>query len=472
MRTESLAMSSLVAFKAFLSHRYKSPEVNEYFFEVFEPCAAIEFDVDAANGPTNVTRLERMMRSSDGFIAIYPFVAEHADRPTVADLRAASTYFRLEIGLASRARKPMLIFADRRFGAALAPPSSAAFVEFDYRELIGGGLSPNRARFREEFERFVKRVQAGMAYDITRSTLWRTNRVGLLLPTASAYSPEVADRLQDLIVDFGGEVIRIPWPRSIDARFTAAIDACDFIVTDIGVGAEFDAVPAFLEGWCVPLLRLRHLKGNGDPVPSPLEVTLYGSYEVGYPKDVVRWSSADGLLQDVTGRLTRIHQEPRLIATTAQARKYFRTAAPRPERVFISYSGADAASVAPIVEAFRRRFQQVFDYKDGESIRGGRPWLEEIFDSLERSALAVLLVSPAYLASQNCVHEAEQAIASRDDRKLQVLPVKLSASSSAMPNWLQRLQAVRYLNDPSPLVEAAIALLPEQTRPADGSAAL
>jgi hypothetical protein len=236
-------------------------------------------------------------------------------------------------------------------------------------------------------------------------------------------------------------------------------------VTDIGVGAEFDAVPAFLEGWCVPLLRLRHLDGHGDQLCSALEVALYGAYEVGYSKDVVRWSSADALLQDVTGRLVRIQQEPRLIATTAQARKYFRTAAPRPERVFISYSGTDAGSVAPIVEAFRRRFQQVFDYKDGESIRGGRPWLEEIFDSLERSALAVLLVSPAYLASQNCVHEAEQAIASRDDRRLQVLPVKLSASSSDMPNWLRRLQAVSYMSDPSPLVEAAIALLPEQAQP-------
>ena len=390
-----------------------------------------------------------MIRACHGFIGILPFVWDRPDPPARSDLRAKSSYFRLELGLAARARKPMLVFADGRFGTALDPPDSAAFVEFDYAEVTGGGGSPNRARFAEEFARFLTRVQAALAYDITQVTPWRTNRVGLLLPPDTGYSPEVVEPLRAAIDATGGDPVVIPWPRSIDPRFTAAVDACDWIVTDIGSQSDLGGLPAFLEGWCVPLLRLRHVDAHGEGAASmPLETVLYGAYEVGYVTDIVRWSSSDELLTEVAGRLGRIQQEHRRIRTAAEARKYFRDAAPRAERVFISYRGVDAAVATPIVKAFGRRFQHVFDYKDGESIRGGRPWLTEIFDSLDLSALVVLLLSADYLASQNCVHEAQKAVESRDAGKLQVLPVKLSgAKASDLPNWLSQLQAVTYDND-------------------------
>jgi hypothetical protein len=459
-------MSAVPAFKAFLSHRYKSADVNEYFFEVFAERAGVAFEVDAANGPTNVTRLERMMRSSNGFIGIYPFVSDRADRPTRAELLGASSYFRLELGLAWRAHKPMLVYADRRFGATLEAPGHAALVEFDYQEIAGGGASPSRARFADEFERFVKRLQAAMAYDITQSTLWRTNRVGVVVPSASVYSPAVVNGLCDQISEVGCEPVPISWPKSIDTRFINAADGCDWLVIDIGQDPGSGAVVAFLEARFAPLLRLCHVAPDGDHASlAPVEAALYGAYEVGYPKDIVRWATDEELLREVDSRLARIQQEPRRINSHLEARKYFRSAAPRSETVFISYNGTDAAAAAPIVEAFRRRFQTVFDYKDGQSIRGGRPWIEEIFDSIDRSSLVVFLLSPTYFASQNCVHEAEQAVALRDEGKLQVLPVRLAGRASDMPNWLRRLQLVDYANDPAPVVEQAMALLPEKAQP-------
>ena len=57
-------------FRAFLSHRYKSPRVNEYFFSLFKDIATPLFQVDEGTKATSVTRLERMVRDSDGFIGL------------------------------------------------------------------------------------------------------------------------------------------------------------------------------------------------------------------------------------------------------------------------------------------------------------------------------------------------------------------------------------------------------------------
>ncbi len=82
-------------FRAFLSHRYKSPRVNEYFFSLFEGIATPQFQVDKGLKATSVTRLERLVRDSDGFIGFYPFPSD--SEPSVERLRAESRYFRLEL---------------------------------------------------------------------------------------------------------------------------------------------------------------------------------------------------------------------------------------------------------------------------------------------------------------------------------------------------------------------------------------
>ncbi len=88
---------------AFLSHRYKSPAVNLYFFDLFEEeDAEVQFEVDAGTKALSVTRLERMIRDRDAFIGIYPYPGDPAVRALPEDLLAASRYFRLECDLAVR----------------------------------------------------------------------------------------------------------------------------------------------------------------------------------------------------------------------------------------------------------------------------------------------------------------------------------------------------------------------------------
>jgi hypothetical protein len=151
-----------VVFRAFLSHRYKSPEVNEYFFQIFADASANpQFAVDRGTIATSVTRLERLIRGSDAFIAIYPF-PEDAE-VTSERLKNESRYFRLELGLAERADKPALAFIDSEFGNVIAPPRQIMQVRFNREEIIPHGGSPRAAEFKERVDHFCKRVAAWRA---------------------------------------------------------------------------------------------------------------------------------------------------------------------------------------------------------------------------------------------------------------------------------------------------------------------
>ena len=60
------------------------------------------------------------------------------------------------------------------------------------------------------------------------------------------------------------------------------------------------------------------------------------------------------------------------ISQRTQAEGYFRTAALRKEAVFLSYSGKDSDAATRISAALRKKFEDVFDYKDGKSIPARR----------------------------------------------------------------------------------------------------
>lgn len=115
----------------------------------------------------------------------------------------------------------------------------------------------------------------------------------------------------------------------------------------------------------------------------------------------------------------------------------------RKEAVFLSYSGRDADFAVQLSTALKLRFQLVFDYRDGESIQPGKPWIEEIFSQLSTSAIGIPLLSEHYLASGNCRHEAHEMIAQRDAGSMQIIPMKISADALELPAFLQDTQYLR-----------------------------
>jgi hypothetical protein len=134
----------------------------------------------------------------------------------------------------------------------------------------------------------------------------------------------------------------------------------------------------------------------------------------------------------------------RRINTAEEAKTYFLETAKRKEVVFLSYSGKDENAAAELSSVLKSRFQKenVFNYRDGESIRPGKPWLDEIFNRLAKSAIGIALLSPAYLESENCMHELREMVARRDSKDMQLMPVKLYKDSPDNP-----LKTPAYLGD-------------------------
>ena len=137
------------AFDVFLSHRYKSPEVNLYFFQVISSVSPVIFRVDRGIASTSTTRLERMIRDADAFVGIFPIPGEPRSVHDRASLLQASRYFRLELDMAIRSRKPAAVFCDRRYGNVLKMPTGVFHYQYDAQQIGQPVRSPAWMRLQE-----------------------------------------------------------------------------------------------------------------------------------------------------------------------------------------------------------------------------------------------------------------------------------------------------------------------------------
>ena len=447
------------SFKVFLSHRYESPFANQHFFDVLTQFADIQFEVDVGTKATNVTRLERLIRDSDAFVGIYPFPSDGGARPDLKSALAQSRYFRLELDMAIRARRPAIIFVDERYGTAITVPDTIRAIRYN-DALIGSAGSDSQTRaVRQTAKTFCSEVAAWVRLGLARQQRSTQDRVGLFLPQTSAYSVDQIKKLTDQLTDMALEPVHLDCHAPVDAAFLAQLQSLDWTIVDIGEETCAGGLPAFLHGYFIPQMRMLRVTSGDAAIRSPLERTLLASFDVGYPKDIVRWADDQTLFSEFRKRLTRLYEPPKSIRTSAEAEKYFLSAAKRNETVFLSYTKEDADYADALYQILKKKFQDVFNYRDrGESIVPGRPWIEQIYDKMAKSALGIALLSPAYLQSGNCVHEAEQMVANTDAGKIIFIPVKIKADALDLPAWLEQTQYLRaWQYTPAELVDNIVA---------------
>ena len=438
-------------FKAFLSHRYKSPIVNQYFFDVFSRNSQVQFEVDAGSAPTCVTRIERMIRDCDAFIGIYP-LPDRSDGPIDQTwMLAASKYFRLECNIAIRSRIPTLIFHDRQYRDLFLLPDHVHSEQVDMNEVTSSGGIPNRRRHEHVFDAFQSEVKAYLEFHAVSNQRHSRKAIGILVPQGRKsqrnYNQQEVELIRECLSNNGYTHIEmLTWPPVFDGTLLSVLDNLDFMVVDIGSDVMATGIVGFLQGRCIPCIRLlkdSSMRGGVFTRRIP-QRNIFGAVPVGYTKDIVRWTSIEQLQHELSLRLSFIDAKTRRINTFEEANQYFSEAVLRKDPVFLSYSGADAAIARLISAELKRRFQTVFDYQDGQSITPGEPWLKEIFDKLSGAKFALPLVSPNYLASDNCMHEAQEIVALQDAKELRMIPVKLSEDKIDPPSWMRNRQYMQY----------------------------
>ncbi len=134
-----------LAIKVFLSHKYEAPAVNQYFFRIFSR-ANVQFEVDKGKFSINVTRLERMIRDADGFLAIHSVDDDGSQALDDAELAERSKYLPARIRTRLEIRRPGMALTDRRFRGIIDVPATMVRDQFDIREIAGSGAKPSERR--------------------------------------------------------------------------------------------------------------------------------------------------------------------------------------------------------------------------------------------------------------------------------------------------------------------------------------
>lgn len=427
---------------------------------------------------TNVTRLERLLRDADCFIGIYPYPGDSLQQPDRSELEKKSRYFRLELDLAERSSKPAIAFIDERYGDVIAPSAAIIQCRFEAQEVSGTGSSTRADTFERVFAIFCEQVAAWREFNLARVAAGTLSRVGILLPpkddSGAGYRQESIDAIAERIRLAGLLPLVLPWPPRLDMAFARNMRDLDWAIVDLGPKSSEAGIAAYLHGRFVPSMRLLQTEPGGrGEIASALTETLFGAIEVGYEKDIVHWHDQASLLEGVSSRLTTIGARRERIATEEQAVHYFQSAALRKERVFFSYAGRDAEKAAELIAALNRRFQEVFDYRDGggSSIPPGTRWMDTVFDRLAAAPIGIPLISEAYLASGNCRHEAEQMVAYNDAGRMTIIPLKLEPGTLELPPWIGAIQYLRRWEHPNAdsVVAALISSFDANPRNRSGS---
>jgi len=433
----------------FLSHSYTAPAVNLFFYELNAKSATISFRVDRGKFSTSTTRLERMIRDADAFVGVWPVPGEPDASWDQDALAQQARYFRLELDMAIRARKPGIVFIDQRYGRLLQTPPDIERLTYDAQEIALMGGSPSWSRLQARVARFWERFepQPGAPFE--------DGRVGVVFG-----SPDGVDAIgvvEEEVSLHGFEPVRLPTGLTIACL--NELRRCDWVVADVS-DPKIEALTAFLFGQFTPVLRVRRADGHtdGEAAGSPMEDVLFGDLTVGYRKDVTRWSTAPELRAGVRERLQVIAQQAQLIGDRAAATAYFKSAAKRKEPVFLSYAGEDAAIGKQFGDALRERFQEVFDYRDDVSLPIGEYWQDQIARRLSASAIGVILLSEHYEGSGYCMDECRNLYDGFMGGRAKLLPVKLDDAPA--PQILAQVQYQRIAGrTPAEIVERFVGEL-------------
>ncbi|WP_086662125.1 toll/interleukin-1 receptor domain-containing protein [Lentzea kentuckyensis] len=426
----------------FLSHSYRAAEVNLRVFDLLSESLSLQFEVDEGTTSTSTTRLERMVRAADAFVGVYPVLGDPLRKPSPEELQKITRYFRLELDMAVRARKPYLVIMDRRLRGVLPVPDATYSHQYEVQELLSG-----KETFRlNELRRVVRAFERDAR--MTSPSEWRQGTVGLVMPPGEARAA-VAEALKPV-----HQVSQLDWPVTLDLETAIALRQCEWVVVDT-TAPESAALVAYLRGQAIPFVRLRQGEAEHEA-----DKALFGTFQRHYAKNLLRWSDVDNLVEQLETVTELIENQPRLISSQEDARDYFRRASGRKEAVFLSYAAEDSDYAKQIGDALRQRFQRVFDYRVAGNIPLGADWLPALLENLSQSAVGVPLLSASYVGSNYCLDEAQRMADLHLRRKIRVFPIRLDGTRVPELEMIQYWHASRVT--PAQIVDAIIAGLDGQ----------
>ncbi|KAG7940981.1 hypothetical protein I3843_16G015000 [Carya illinoinensis] len=111
------------------------------------------------------------------------------------------------------------------------------------------------------------------------------------------------------------------------------------------------------------------------------------------------------------------------IQTTPSSARSSRSERQVKYQVFLSFRGEETRNTftSHLCNALKEKL--IFTFKDDEGLESGKPVKEELLDAIEKSRMAVIIISKDYASSRWCLEELAKIVECKKDREMEVLPI-------------------------------------------------
>jgi nucleoside phosphorylase len=402
---------------AYFSHSYRAEdrEINQFFWKLFWQ-SGFSFTVDPESETISFPHLELMMRWSACFVA----VATH--RPQQPFYRS-SPFITYEYGLAVRAQKPRLVFIETGVPGHYFSEASVTSA-FDRRR-----LEDRREHFLSQIEQLALQ---GRAY----SSIGDRPRgpAGLILPPTRAYRG-TREAIEKQLAAAGHEPRDINLTFDNSFQFALQLDACDFVVIDVGSRQLPSWIYPYLQGRFIPTIGLLY-QSAGD---SRREISsLSGADEAlraaGVKDELfIRWHSPEELKAQLERQVEKLFQPREPFQSEREGQDYFKNLGRRQVSIFVSNAGPDNTFASGLIRALNLENIKPFHYVYENPFELGKDWRNSLRARLQSTQLFVPLISQSYWESEWCDQEYKTAEDLRQRGVLTIIPYFLDDSNAPGP---------------------------------------
>jgi len=439
--------SSLIntpSIQAYFSHSYRKDdrEVNLFFWRLFyDNGFFFAIDPKSDDNSFNITYLERLMRSSDCFIAVVTRRKKQSADGRVSGY-THSRYVAFENFLAELAEKPRLVFVEWGLDKSVFGAGDNGIVQTFKRDR----LEIDEGQFKEILQDFSSTVKNYKSYTKRFSQMMDTSKVGILIQASqdsSGYSQETMELIENLISDSINHSSEILSPRVDNGlqKFIRHLYQFDLVVVDICDPYVTPEVLAIIQTKAVPCVRLAK-SGSSEAIEKLKSKGILKDYFIEADSPLIVWNDVDELKNKLEAYLNKFNQELERIfyKTYDSGFKYFKGAGRRTDKIFIS----NPSSLQRVAQNLSQRLIdsgiEHFQYRSNSSIRPGEDWYKKLRELVKDAEIFIALIDQNYGQSEYCSEELRIAVEGQKKNKVLIQAYQCGGEDRDIPREIRDVQ--------------------------------
>jgi hypothetical protein len=444
---------------AYFSHSYRGDDrdVNLFFWKLFSENGFF-FTIDPKSDAFVIPHLERLMKSSDCFIAVVTRRSEKVTHlgnillPVPFTRSTHSPYIAFENFLAELADKPRLLFVENGLKLGVFGTDDCVYP---FNRTI---LSRDENRFKEIVRSFAKTVRTYMSYNVQLAKPVNTSRAGIVIQEsqdASGYTKELISQIQE-VLNIGEYTCEVIPPRIQNGlqNFIRQLSNLELVVIDVCDPATTTDTLAVIQAKAIPCIRIAKFEPNNS-LAELKSSGLLKDYFIGNDIPIILWKNPEELFTNLLLYLDKFKQARTPLDTYEQGYKYFKSAGRKPAKIFISNPGSLNPLALELVNELQTLNIQYFQYQSNSRIEVGSKWEEVLEQELQEFNIFVALINDDFHNSPHCQKDLKTAFERWQEDEVTILAYL--CEETTVPELIKAIQFEEVQAFPHPKIVEMIS---------------